>query len=292
MKKQSLKNTLAAIAALFIAIIALPTTAQAQMQMMKILGKVYYQDAVVNIGGGTAKWDKANATLTLDGINVESHKGYFIWCENIPNLKIVLAGNNTVNCTGNILFFREGYVEISGTGSLTARTTAQSAIMQNEPSPSTLTIKDCMLDVQGDTYSIIGYLNGSNTAALSLVVDKATLKVKGATGTSGSWVWKRAGIYGLKAYELRGCHIETPGVRFGEKYKDHGYQLLGEDNDTYYGEVSIVPDKATDISQPAASATATVSVIYTPDGRSHRQMQQGVNIVKMSDGTTRKVIRR
>ena len=289
MKKQSLKNTLAAIAALFIAIIALPTTAQAQMQTMKILGKAYYQDAVVNIGGGTAKWDKANATLTLDGINVESHKGSFIWCENIPNLKIVLAGNNTVNCTGNILFFREGNVEISGTGSLTARTTGNIAIQQNAESPNTLTIKDCMLDVQGAENSIVGYRNGPNTAALSLVVDKATLKVKGATG---GWGWKTPGIDGLKAYELRGCHIETPGVRLGERYEGSGYQLLGEDNDTYYGEVSIVPGEATAISQPAASATATVSVIYTPDGRSHRQMQQGVNIVKMSDGTTRKVIRR
>lgn len=103
MKTNLLRNMLAKIAALFIAIIALPTTAQAQG--LKILGKGYNQDAVVNIGGGTAKWDKANATLTLDGINVESHKGSFIYCENIPNLKIVLAGNNTVNCTSYILLF-------------------------------------------------------------------------------------------------------------------------------------------------------------------------------------------
>ena len=287
MKKQSLKNTLVAIAALFIAIIALPTTAQAQVQTMQILGKAYYKDAVENIGGGTATWDQANATLTLDGINDESYEGIFIYCENIPNLKIVLAGNNTVNCEGYILFFRDGNVEISGTGSLTARTTEQFAIMQNAPSPSTLTIKDCMLDVQGDEYSIVGYENGPNTAALSLVVDNATLKVKGATGD-----WKTPGIYGLKAYELRGCHIKTPGVRFGKNDESSGYQLLGEDNDIYYGAVSIVPGDATAISQPAASAEATVSTIYSLDGSRQPRMQQGVNIVKMSDGTTRNVIRR
>ena len=287
MKKQSLKNTLVAIAALFIAIIALPTTVQAQVQTMQILGKAYYQDAVENIGGGTATWDQANATLTRDGINDESYEGIFIYCENIPNLKIVLAGNNTVNCEGYILFFREGNVEISGTGSLTARTTEQFAIMQNAPSPSTLTIKDCMLDVQGDEYSIVGYENGPNTAALSLVVDNATLKVKGATGD-----WKTPGIYGLKAYELRGCHIKTPGVRFGKNDESSGYQLLGEDNDIYYGAVSIVPGDATAISQPATSAEATVSAIYSLDGSRQPRMQQGVNIVKMSDGTTRNVIRR
>ena len=216
MKKQLLKNTLVAIAALFIAIIALPTTAQAQE--LQILGKDYYEDAVENIGGGTATWDKANATLTLDGINVESFDGIFIYCDHIPNLKIVLVGNNTVNCTSYILLFGEGNVEISGTGSLTARATDQFAIMQNTSSPGTLTIKDCMLDVQGDQYSIVGYENGPNTAALSLVVDNATLKVKGATGDD----WKTPGIYGLKAYELRGCHIETPGVRFGKIYEGSG----------------------------------------------------------------------
>ncbi len=289
MTKNIYKNTLAAIAALFIAIIALPTTAQAQVQTMRILDKYYYEDAVENIGGGTATWDQANATLTLDGINVESFDGIFIYCDNIPNLKIVLAGNNTVNCEGYILLFGEGNVEISGTGSLTARTTDRFAIMQNATSPSTLTIKDCMLDVQGREYSIVGYENGPNTLVLSLVVDNATLKVKGATGDGG---WKTAGIESLKAYELRGCHIETPGVKFGRKYEDSGYQLLGEDNDTYYGEVSIVPDDPTAISQPAASATATVSAIYSLDGSRQPRMQQGVNIVKMSDGTTRKVIRR
>ena len=286
MKKQLLKNTLVAIAALFIAIIALPTTAQAQE--LQILGKDYYEDAVENIGGGTATWDKANATLTLDGINVESHKGSFIYCQDIPNLKIVLVGNNTVNCTSYILLFGEGNVEISGTGSLTARATDQFAIMQNTSSPGTLTIKDCMLDVQGDQYSIVGYENGPNTAALSLVVDNATLKVKGATGDD----WKTPGIYGLKAYELRGCHIETPGVRFGKIYEGSGYQLFGEDNDPYYSEVSIVPGDATAISQPATSADAPVSAIYSLDGSRQPRMQQGVNIVKMSDGTTRKVISR
>ena len=286
MKKQLLKNTLVAIAALFIAIIALPTTAQAQE--LQILGKDYYEDAVENIGGGTATWDKANATLTLDGINVESFNGIFIYCDHIPNLKIVLVGNNTVNCTSYILLFGEGNVEISGTGSLTARATDQFAIMQNATSPGTLTIKDCMLDVQGDQYSIVGYENGPNTAALSLVVDNATLKVKGATG----YDWKTPGIYGLKAYELRGCYIETPGVRFGKIYEGSGYQLFGEDNDPYYGEVSIVPGDATAISQPATSADAPVSAIYSLDGSRQPRMQQGVNIVKMSDGTTRKVIRR
>ena len=286
MKKQLLKNTLVAIAALFIAIIALPTTAQAQE--LQILGKDYYEDAVENIGGGTATWDKANATLTLDGINVESFNGIFIYCDHIPNLKIVLVGNNTVNCTSYILLFGEGNVEISGTGSLTARATDQFAIMQNATSPGTLTIKDCMLDVQGDQYSILGYENGPNTAALSLVVDNATLKVKGATGDD----WKTPGIDGLKAYELRGCHFETPGVRFGQIYEGSSYRLLGEDNDPYYGEVSIVPGDATAISQPATSADAPVSAIYSLDGSRQPRMQQGVNIGKMSDGTTRKVISR
>ena len=81
-------------------------------------------------------------------------------------------------------------------------------------------------------------------------------------------------------------------MRFGKIYEGSGYQLFGEDNDPYYSEVSIVPGDATAISQPATSADAPVSAIYSLDGSRQPRMQQGVNIVKMSDGTTRKVISR
>lgn len=34
---------------------------------------------------------------------------------------------------------------------------------------------------------------------------------------------------------------------------------------------------------------ATIQAIYTPDGRKHATLQRGINIVRWSDGTTRKI---
>ena len=244
MCKTLLKNTYAAIVALFIAMMALPTTAQAQKSKMsmRLCGKYYSADATIPLGGGTAKWNQATTTLTLNNVKVENLNTSFLWCNNIPNLKIVLVGKNIVSTTMYILYWGNGNVEISGRGSLTARTKDNIAIT-NE-SASTLTIKDCTLDVQGKNYSIVGFYNGSGTECLSLVVDNATVKVKGNTG---GWGWKKSGIGCLKAYELRNCYISTPGVKFGKTYAHNYYEFVGRDGDTYYGEVTIKPATTYDL---------------------------------------------
>ena len=292
MKKLKLKNMFMATAALSATVFALPQTAMAQR--VDILGKTYQESTVLNLsGGGSIKWDKDNATLTLSNVTLnkvgEEDGDCFFWVGQpamVQEIKVVLEGENTVNGSGYIFNWPDCNLTIQGSGSLTARTTTDRALEQRALSSSILTIKDCTLDIQGLKQSIIGGINGQNTAALSLVVDNATLKVKGA---AGGW-WKMSGIENLKAYELKNCHIETPGVRFGETSEGYGYQFLGEDNDTYYDEVSIVPDASTAISRPAAPATAAVQEIHSLDGRRQTRMRHGVNIVRMSDGTTRKVI--
>ena len=245
MCKTLLKNTYAAIVALFIAMMALPTTAQAQKSKMsmKICGKYYSDDATIPLGGGTAKWNQATTTLTLNNVKVENLNTSFLWCNNIPNLKIVLVGKNIVSTTMYILYWGNGNVEISGTGSLTARTKDNIAIT-NEDKPSTLTIKDCTLDVQGKNYSIAGFYNGPSTESLSLVVDNATVKVK---GNIRGWGRKLSGIGYLKSYDLRNCYISTPGVKFGKTYGNTYYEFVGRDGDTYYGEVTIKPATTYDL---------------------------------------------
>ena len=74
MKKQSLKNTLVAIAALFIAIIALPTTAQAQD----------YVD--LGLPSGT-KW----ATCNLGASKPSDYGDYYAWGETEPKAEYTWA---------------------------------------------------------------------------------------------------------------------------------------------------------------------------------------------------------
>ena len=239
MNKPLLRNIYATIAALFIAMFALPQQVQAQKseRSMRLCGKVYYADATIPLGGGTAKWNQATTTLTLNNVKVKNQDDSFLHCNNIPKLKIVLVGKNTVSTKWQTLYWENGNVEISGTGSLTARSEANAAIT-NGSKPCTLTIKDCTLDVQGKDYSIIGYHNGENTEILTLVVDNATVKVKGATG---GWGWKCSGIGYLKHYYLKNCYVSTPGVKFGKTYEHNYYEFVGTDGDTYYGEVTIKP---------------------------------------------------
>jgi hypothetical protein len=40
---------------------------------------------------------------------------------------------------------------------------------------------------------------------------------------------------------------------------------------------------------PAQDVVVTPQAYYTPDGRRHVTQQRGLNIVRMSDGTTKKV---
>ena len=289
MKRNLLKNMTAALAALFAIAIALPQTAQAQE--IRILGTDYSESAVLNLeGGGSIKWDEENATLTLNNVTLENAEKSLVFSfspSGIKELKVVLEGKNSIyGANQEIFYWQDCDITIQGSGSLTARSTSNVAMYYSGDTPSTLTIKDCTLDIQSTYQSISGYKNGKNTVTLSLVVDNATLKVKGSTDGD----WQMPGIDNLKAYELKNCHIETPAVKFGEVDEGWGYKLLGEDNDTYYGEVSIVPGNTTSITQPEASATATVQEIYSLDGRRQPRMQRDVNIVKMSDGTTRKVV--
>lgn len=234
-------------------------------QEFRFCGNRYTADATIPLGGGTATWNQATTTLTLKNVQAENVSDNFIKCEGIAHLKIVLEGSNSVKSNGSFLYWRGGNVEISGKGSLTARSENNEAIyMDDNAAPRTLTIKDCKLDVQGKIKSISGYENGKNTETLNLVVDNATLKVKGATG---GWGWKESGITRLKSYELKNCHISTAGVRFGKLSNLTYYELLGTDNDTYHGEVEIVPGNApTGISSVTADTPQGKRGIYTLDG--------------------------
>ena len=261
MKKNLLKNMTAAIAALFIALFALPQTAQAQS--VTIMGQKYDKSTVLNIsGGGSITWNQENTTVTLRNVVLDGITTPLIMVstgDGIEELKVVLEGENTVTATNFIFRWDSCNMTIQGTGSLKASTTSNIAIYKINPSPSTLTIRNCSLDIQGAMKSISGYSNGADTEVLSLVVDNATLKVKGATG---GWGWKESGITYLEAYELKGCHIETPGVKFGKRNNFSYYELLGEDNDVYIGEVSIVPDASAGITQPEAYVVEAGSTLY------------------------------
>lgn len=273
MKKQLLKDTLVAIAALFIAIIALPTTAQAQM--LTIDGTEIDLSTSKDLTGdwlesGKVHWDAASKTLTLDNATLVSKakpEAFLIIREDF-NIKVV-GSNSITNDNYKAISLTGGKTTINGGGSLNTKSSLRDIHFSIE---STLTIDGCKVE----TTMEIGNNNGP-IFNNHLVVKNATLKTPY--------------INYLKSITLIDCHIQSP--EGGHVIDIDGGQSVFDANDKFpFNGIVIVPDTPTGISQTETSATATVSAIYSLAGSRQPRMQLGVNIVKMSDGTTRKVIRR
>ena len=66
------------------------------------------------------------------------------------------------------------------------------------------------------------------------------------------------------------------------------------EGETFYGEQQLFRTgmDTSGVVAPKAAAQATVVAYYDLRGRRHDTPQPGLNIVLMSDGTTRKVVRR
>ncbi|WP_051617644.1 BspA family leucine-rich repeat surface protein [Prevotella sp. HUN102] len=71
-----------------------------------------------------------------------------------------------------------------------------------------------------------------------------------------------------------------------------GYDRLKVDVAMASPEGYFTKKSATGISATTASMDATIKAVYSTDGKLQTELQRGLNIVRMSDGTTRKVIKK
>ena len=71
-----------------------------------------------------------------------------------------------------------------------------------------------------------------------------------------------------------------------------GYDRLKVDVAMASPEGYFTKKSATGISTTTASMDATIKAVYSTDGKLQTELQRGLNIVRMSDGTTRKVIKK
>ena len=226
MKQHLLKNTYAAIVALFIAMMALPTTAQAQTEYdLKICGTQVTSDNCGDLSAidgveGTVSYDPDSKTLTLENakLNVEGNADCID--SDIDGLTIKVSGTNELNAKNEAIIV-SAPATITGGGTLNAKSEGFAAIYAVEKN---LTIKDCIVNAKG-AYGITGQVGSKE----KLLISNATVTAEGEKGS----------ICDFKEITLEGCAITQPaGATFDES--KHAIVLNGE---KVTSEVKIVQTK-------------------------------------------------
>ena len=227
MKQHLLKNTYAAIVALFIAMMALPTTAQAQTKYdLEICGTWVTSDNCSDLSGiygveGTVKYDPDSKTLTLEGAKLTA--SICIWSK-IDGLTIKVSGANELDARSAVAISVNAPMTITGGGTLNGKSLADCVIYVIG---TNLTIKNCIVNAKGE-YGIMGKFGSKE----KLLISKATVTAEGKLKWGGS-------ICDFKEITLEDCAITQPaGARFDES--KHAIVLNGE---IVESEVKIVPTK-------------------------------------------------
>ena len=210
-----LRNSYATLVALFIAMFALPTTAQAQIEYnLAVGGKVVTSDNCNDLSeidgvSGTVNYEPKTKTLTLQDATIEGDIMYAI-SSDIYGLKIKVLGTNKITAQAyGIIFSRP--TSIIGDGTLEIVASDESGI---NTSGNTLTVEGCTLNVKGGKFGIRGY-DGNHGEDITVKNAKIT-----AEGTS------EGSIGNIASLAMEGCAIIEPtGAAFDESL--HGVALNG-----------------------------------------------------------------
>ncbi|MCG2647097.1 hypothetical protein JJE62_06455 [Alloprevotella tannerae] len=213
MKQHLLKNTYAAIVALFIAMFALPTTVQAQTEYdLKICDTQVTSDncgdlSVIDGVEGMVSYDPDSKTLTLEGAKLNAEN--CLWSK-IDGLTIKVSGTNELNTRNGTTIYFMAPMTITGGGTLNAESEKFVAIYAVG---TNLTIKDCIVNAKGN-WGIVGGVEGSKE---KLLISNATVTADGRAGS----------ICDFKEITLEDCAITQPaGATFDES--KHAVVLNGE----------------------------------------------------------------
>ena len=225
MKQHLLKNTYAAIVALFIAMMALPTTAQAQTKYdLKICGTQVTSDncndlSVIDGVEGTVKYDHSTKTLTLDNATIKNSDKVAISISQAMNIKVVGkckvdAGDRTAIASTEPFRIYSERNELDD--QCLDVVSGDCAIFMNH---TDLIIENCTVNTKGTGSGGVGIAGNYSE-------DKSTLTIKGdytrvtAEGKGGS-------ICSIVKLPLDGCAVTQPkGAAFDTSLQ--GIALNGE----------------------------------------------------------------
>ena len=238
MKQHLLKNTYAAIVALFIAMFALPTTAQAQNWYgFSIAGHGVNSDncndlSVIDGVSGKVSYDPNTNTLTLKEATIKNTDGKLDGIEsNNDGLIIRLIGNNIITSENNGgIYNAAGQITFTGDGKLTVEgSTKEVRFRHGILNAGTIIVSGCTLIVSGGSD---GLRNGR------WKFDRCTVYAKGG-GTSDDG-YRGSITYLPNKPEFIGCDIIDPIGTYWET-SNGSYYLFGANGKVVTDWVKIEP---------------------------------------------------
>ena len=231
----------------------------------------------IKAGGPTAVTFKDN-TLTLNGVKIDlgsdagnaiknnTDNDLIINVTSVCNLKVGGASNSA------IYFAKGGTGTIKGSGKLTVSSVSPSSIIA--PYNGTLILDNIDMEVENN---IVGWTNNKSTLKVKLTTPGKVIRVNGNVNDLGSLILDE------------GTKIVDPD---GGYFSSSKYGVVNSDGSTLASPVVFADKTSTAIDGITTDADAEVIGIYDAQGRKLEEMQQGINIIRMSDGTTKKIIKK
>ena len=226
----------------------------------------------ITAGGGTAvKYIASSSKLTLNGATIDCGSDMVNPIRNtgVSGLTVELMGKNVFKdsnsgYTGdNCAFYTKVNTTVTGSGSLDA--TANKPIMV---AGGTFTFKDAK-DVKARNIQA-----QNETSGAKLVVNNSNVTFNGRVSFFDNVTWPNSKLL-------------TPA----DGYYDTGSRRLVNGSGVIAEKVVFGDKNSTAIDGIEVDTDAEVIGIYDVQGRKLDEMQPGINIIRMSNGTTRKVVK-
>ncbi len=247
----------------------------------KSFGMYIGEDAVTNANysdvdkSGQFTYEPDRSLLTLRNVSFNDTTGLIgggIDNREIEGLTINIVGDNNIRVRNHVIYSERNF-SIIGSGTLNGTSTEGIALWLFG---SNCGIRGPQLNLTGGTYAI----QGAKRNEKLMVYDTQTkLTLRG---------YDRGTVSGLDQLQLQsGLYITEPyGAEFST---DYGGIAIG--GLLYRGTVVISNREPSAIDDPVASPSDAPIAIYDQGGRKLQQQQRGLNIVRMSDGTVRKIMK-
>ncbi len=250
----------------------------ASAQQVDIAGKTYDVSGQLEGPGitGSIVYDAENKILTLDNAHITHHETALF--NEVEDLRLVVKGDcsirvyNTATSAGICTNFP---MLITGGGRFTIDAPGVGLLL-NTCATFTVSIEDCTLDVRGGTYGI----KGCYTSTFS--IRNATVHAVGNTYDYSFALghWGQILLADCAFAEPSGAHIGL--------YKHENVVLDAAGRAAR--EILVRPTLSAIAPIGDSPTPPTILAVYSPDGRRLSAPRPGLNLLRMSDGTTRKVM--